>query len=221
MTLSRRSLLQLSGGLAAGALTSSLPVHAADGEVPPALASLQPMTAGVEPITVDEHRARIARAQALMRTEGLEAVVLAAGTGLTYFTGAEWGASERLFAAVVPRDGEPAWVCPAFEKARGLEQIRIGSDVRAWEEHESPFALVAGILRDRAAVGTVGIEEYLPFTFAHAIGAALPGARLVPATPVTAGCRMIKDAHEIALMRRANEITVHAHRAVFRSLREG
>jgi Xaa-Pro dipeptidase len=32
---------------------------------------------------------------------------------------------------------------------------------------------------------------------------------------------MIKDAHEIALMRRACEITVRAHRAVFASLREG
>jgi Xaa-Pro dipeptidase len=65
------------------------------------------------------------------------------------------------------------------------------------------------------------MEEYVPFTFAHEIGTALPGARIVPATPVTAGCRMIKDAHEIALMRRANEITVRAHRAVFESLREG
>jgi Xaa-Pro dipeptidase len=32
---------------------------------------------------------------------------------------------------------------------------------------------------------------------------------------------MIKDAHEVALMRRANEITMRAHRAVFQSLREG
>ena len=32
---------------------------------------------------------------------------------------------------------------------------------------------------------------------------------------------MIKDAHELALMRRAGEITVRAHRAVFQSLREG
>ena len=32
---------------------------------------------------------------------------------------------------------------------------------------------------------------------------------------------MLKDAHEIALMRRAAQITVRAHRAVFASLREG
>jgi Xaa-Pro dipeptidase len=149
-------------------------------------------------------------------------MVLGSGTSLVYFTGAEWGQSERFFGAVITRDGDPAWVTPAFEKARALEQVQMGTDVRAWEEHESPFTLVAGILRDRGlASARVGLEEYLPFTFAHEIGAALPAARIVPATPVTAGCRMIKDAHEIALMRRANEITVRAHRAVFESLREG
>jgi Xaa-Pro dipeptidase len=112
-------------------------------------------------------------------------------------------------------------VTPAFEKARALEQIQIGTDVRAWEEDESPSALVASILRDRRATGRVGIEETMPFTFASEIGAALASARLVGATPVTAGCRVIKDAHELALMRRANEITMAAHRAVFQSLREG
>jgi Xaa-Pro dipeptidase len=156
-----------------------------------------------------------------MAAEGLDAIVLASGTGLEYFTGAEWGLSERFFGAVLPREGEPAWVTPAFEKARGLEQIQLGKDVRAWEEHESPFALVASILRERGATGRVGIEETMPFTFANEIAAALPGARVVSATPVTAGCRVIKDAHELALMRRAGEITLRAHRAVFQSLREG
>jgi Xaa-Pro dipeptidase len=179
------------------------------------------MTDGIGPITLAERRERLRRAQRLLAETGLDAMVLGVGTSLAYFTGAEWGPSERFFGAVVTREGDPAWVTPAFEKARALEQVQIGSDVRAWEEHESPFALVAGILRDRRATGRVGMEEYLPFTFAHEIGTALPGTRVVPATPVTAGCRVIKDAHEIALMRRANEITLRAHRAVFQSLREG
>ena len=111
---------------------------------------------------------------------------------------------------------------PAFEKARALEQVKIGKDVRAWDEHESPSVLVASILKDRGVTtGRIGIEEMMPFTFADAIAKAAPAARITNGTPVTAGCRMIKDAHEIALMRRANEITVAAHRAVFASLKEG
>jgi Xaa-Pro dipeptidase len=220
MAPSRRDLLR--GSLAAG-LGAALPAPAAAAEEPPAaLAALEPMTDGVSPITPDEHRARIRRAQQLMAEHAMDAVVLGSGTSLTYFTGASWGESERFFGAVITREGDPAWVTPAFEKDRALEQVRAGGDVRAWEEDESPFALVAGIVRDRVKrAPAIGIEETLPFTFAHEIGSALPAARLRPATPVTAGCRMIKDAHEIALMRRACEITVRAHRAVFASLREG
>jgi Xaa-Pro dipeptidase len=224
MTLSRRELLHLSIATAAGTLAprrARAQSPSPPGEVPAAIDALRPLLDGVTPISLDEHRARIARAQALMRSENLDAIVLASGSGLEYFTGAEWGLSERFFGAVVTRDGDPAWVTPAFEKARALEQIQIGTDVRAWEEHESPSALVAAILRDRKATSRVGIEETMPFTFANEIGAALPSARLVSATPVTAGCRVIKDAHELALMRRANEITMRAHRAVFQSLREG
>jgi len=224
MTLSRRELVHLSLASAAGALVpraSAAQSPAPAGDTPPAIDALRPLTDGVTPITLDEHRTRLARAQALMRGENLDAIVLASGSGLDYFTGAEWGLSERFFGAVITREGDPAWVTPAFEKARALEQIQIGTDVRAWEEHESPSALVASILRERGATGRVGIEEMMPFTFANEIGAALPSARLLSATPVTAGCRVVKDAHELALMRRANEITMAAHRAVFQSLREG
>src|SRR5262245_33770363 len=60
----------------------------------------------------------------------------------------------------------------------------------------------------------------MPFAFARGIGDALPGTRMESGTPVTAGCRMVKDEHEQAIMRRACEITIRAHAAVFASLRE-
>jgi Xaa-Pro dipeptidase len=226
MSLSRRQWLRFSGlsALGLGVAHDAAPAaETASGpsEIPAPLAALKPMTEGVSPITLEERRARISRAQALMGAEGLDALVLASGTSLVYFTGAEWGTSERFFGAVLTRDGEPAWVTPAFEKARALEQIRIGSDVRAWEEEESPYALLAGILRDRKSAGRVGIEETVPFVFVDGLARALPAARLVSGTPVTAGCRVIKEAHELALMRRANELTLRAHRAVFASLTEG
>ena len=158
-----------------------------------------------------------------MAAEGLKALVLAPGTSLTYFTGRAVGRERALLRGrPAPGEGEPAWVTPAFEIARARSRSGSARDVRAWEEDESPFALVAAILKDRgAAAGDVGIEETMPFTFANEIGAAAPAARLRTGTPVTAGCRMIKDAHEIALMRRACEITVRAHRAVLRLAARG
>lgn len=221
MSVTRREVLRASSAAAAALVPGLVEAAPGDEQTPAPIAALKPMLEGVSPISVDEHKARVGRAQKLLGETGLDALVVTSGTGLTYFTGAEWGLSERLFGVVIPREGELGWVTPAFEKLRALEQIRIGGDVRAWEEDESPYALIASILADRKATSRIGIEERVPYVFADGIAKALPAARIESGTSVSAGCRMIKDAHEIALMRRACEITVTAHRAVFASLREG
>lgn len=224
-SINRRGFFHTSSTAALGAVAAASAVRDVEaqpaGALPEPIAALRPMTDGVSPITLDERRARVARAQKLLGETGLDAVVIASGSSLEYFTGAKWGISERFFGCVITKTGDPAWVTPAFEKARALEQIQIGSDVRPWEEHQSPSALVASILKDRKATAVVGMEETMPFVFADNIAQAMPGTKVVSGTPVTAGCRMIKDVHEIALMRRACEITVAAHRAVFASLKEG
>jgi Xaa-Pro dipeptidase len=224
MTLSRRALLRLSGASALGAMVPERvrgeAQKAASGPLPEPIARLESMTQGTEPISLDEHKARIGRAQKLMAEVGLDGIVVGPSTALTYFTGAKWGISERFLGVVLPAKGDPVWVTPAFERRRAEEQIQIGGDIRSWEEDESPYALVAGGLRDRK-IQKLGIEERLPYVFSDGIARAMPSVSFASATPVTAGCRMIKDAHEIALMRRACEITVRAHRAVFESLKEG
>ena len=220
MKLSRRTVLQLSAAAAAG---SAVPAMAGEVETktPAPITALEEDNGSLEPISVAERRERIGRAQALMAQNGLDAVVIASGSSLDYFTGVSWWGSERLFCVVLTREGDPAWVTPAFEKGRALEKIPFGDDVRAWEEHESPHRLVAGILRDRKATGTIGMEETLKFVFSNGVASELPAAKVTSATPVTAGCRQAKDAHELAIMRQANRNTVKAHRAVFQSLKEG
>jgi Xaa-Pro dipeptidase len=120
------------------------------------------------------------------------------------------GLTSDLFAMVLPAKGEPFYVCPAFEEARAREQVKVTSpslsvDVRTWQEDESPYAILAQGLRDRGvATGRVGLEENVRFVFADGIAHSAPQVRLTAATAVTAGCRMIKSAHELALMRLAS-----------------
>jgi Xaa-Pro dipeptidase len=190
--------------------------------LPPAIQALTPKTGGITPITDDERRARIARAQRLMEEQGIDAVVIEPGSSMRYYTGVSWSRSERTFAMLIPASGAPAWVCPAFEEARARELIRFGDDIRLWQEEESPFALIAAILKDRgAASGRVGVEEQVRFFVMDGLRRAAPAAELVSATPVTAGCRMFKSPAELALMQRATDITILAIEAGFATLKAG
>ena len=155
--------------------------------------------------------------------ESIGAIVLEGGSSLFYFMGVRWGLSERPFVAVIPAKGEPAWVCPTFEEARARELIEIGGkDVRTWQEDDSPYRLVAQILKDRGvATGRVGFEERVRFFVFNGVRKEAPALDYVSADPVTAGCRMIKSAAEIALMQRANDMTIAAYKAGLATLKEG
>jgi len=186
------------------------------------LSQLKPMLDGIEPITIAEREQRIEAARERMREHGLDAIYLEAGTSLDYFTGVRWGCSERMLGAVLPARGELAYICPAFEEARLREMLSFGDDVRVWEEHESPFERVAGILQDRGvANGRIGFEESVRFFLFDGIRRAAPRAEMVNADPVTIPCRGLKSPAEIALMQRATEITVEAFKACIASLHEG
>ncbi len=162
----------------------------------------------------------------MMKANGIDALMLNGGTSMEYFTGMKWGLSERMLAAIIPVNGAAFLVTPKFEQERAMEQARLGplgadAEVHAWEEDENPWGLIAGGLKSRGlATATVGAEETVRFVFADGT-AHLPGVKVVSGTPVTAGCRMMKDAHEIALMRLAAQVTWKAYEAAWKSLKEG
>ncbi len=150
-----------------------------------------------------------------------------AGTSLQYFTGIRWWGGERMFAMVLPAKGAAFYVCPAFEEGRAREQIASApegeqADVRVWQEDDSPYQRVAQGLRERSiAGGKLGIEETIRFVFTDGIAKAAPQVEVTSATPVTAGCRMVKSAHEIALMRLAAQVTLAAYEAAYLAVKDG
>ena len=192
-------------------------------QVPESIRALRPMTGGIVPITGAERLARLEKARRLMAENGIGAIVLEGGSSLFYFMGVRWGLSERPFVAVIPAKGEPAWVSPTFEEARARELIEIGGkDVRTWQEDESPYHLVAQILKDRGvATGRIGFEERVRFFVFNGVRKEAPALDSVSADPISAGCRMIKSPAEIALMQRANDMTIAAYKAGLATLKEG
>jgi Xaa-Pro dipeptidase len=231
MALNRRQFLEVSaigaGAFVAGCAESPAPTSAQDAsksDVPAAIKALQPMTSGVVPISDDERKARIAKAQELMAQNKIDAIFMEGTTSAFYFTGMRWGQSERTFGIVIPQKGGIGYVCPKFEEDRVKELMKpvFGTEIRTWEEDESPYALIVGLVKDRGLSSKrLGVEERVRFFIADGIRKAGNGIEVVDATPVTAGCRVIKSKAEIALMQHANDVTIAAYKAGLATLREG
>jgi Xaa-Pro dipeptidase len=199
----------------------------ADSSLPPSIAGLQSRKSEATPISKEERTNRQERARKLMAENALDAIVLMEGTSLRYFTGMRWWGGERMFACVLPAKGSAFYICPAFEEGRARELLANApegdrAEVRTWQEDGNPYALLNQGLQDRSiATGTIGIEESIRYLFVNNIALNTPHAKLASATPVTAGCRMIKSPYEIALMRLASQVTLAVYEAVYHALREG
>lgn len=176
---------------------------------PPPLNRSTPGISLPPPITSAERMQRIAKAQQLMRAAGLKALLVEAGSSLVYFTGVQWWRSERLTAAMIPVDGEPLIVTPEFEEPSIRESLKIPAEVRVWNEHQSPSALIADWLKTRGG-GPVGVEEtvrFFAFDGLRALGVDTRGD-----AGVIRACRVVKSPAEIALMQAASDITIAAYR---------
>jgi Xaa-Pro dipeptidase len=225
--VSRRGFLRVAG--AAAAVGAGAEAEAGDASsLPAAIAALPSFAGKVAPFTNDERRARIERARELMAENKMDAIVLANNsTSSVYFANISLNGGERLWALVIPAKGKPFVVCPAFENARAHELLSAGpfgadADVLTWEEDESPFALVVKGLDDRGVTtGRIGLDEEMKFVFSNSLAQAGPQLTFVIATPVTAGCRMVKDAHEMECLRTACAATLAVYKAVYHSLGEG
>jgi len=227
--ISRRKFLEAGGATAGLVLTANtLSGSAADStSLPPSLTALKSRKSEATPITREERQQRQERARQLMTENGLDAIALMTGTSMQYFAGIRWWGGERTFALILPAKGHSFYVCPGFEEGRAREQIKNAPegenpDVRIWQEDESPYERIAQGLKERSiGSGKIGLEETIRFVFADGIAKASPQGSFLSATPVTAGCRMIKNAHEIALMKLASQVTLEAYEAAYRAVKDG
>src|SRR5258707_8051652 len=229
MTLPRRDFLRSAGIVSASALVpgSAFAAQSESKSLPAPIARLKPRKSEASPITMEERQQRIDKARRLMAENKIDAVMITGGTSLVYFSNIHWWMSERLFAMVLLVKGSPFYVCPAFEEDRAREQIATGpggtnAEVRLWQEDESPYQRIAEGLKDRGiSSGRLGMEENVRYVFTEGTAKAAPGLQIVSATPVTAGCRMIKTQHELQLMTLANHVTLAAYEAAYLSTKEG
>lgn len=186
------------------------------------LEKLVDMTSEVKAISEAEFKQRITKAQALMTKHNIAATYIDAGTNLYYFTGTRWYASERVVGAIIPQKGKIHYIAPYFEVNTLNQYMTIKGEIKGWQEHESPYQLVAQTLKDLGiTTGQLAIDESTAFFIADGIKKAAPELTLIDAKAITAGCRAEKSTKEIALLQQAKNMTLEVHKAVARILRIG
>ena len=187
------------------------PETAPDGR-DPRFPELSDQRSKIEPIRPDERAARRALLGRLLGERGLDAYFCEGGPTLSYLTGVGWGHSERVFGLLVLADGSSLWICPGFEATKAQLKLSVSQapgELLTWEEDGYARHAFAGA-RGR------GIERVAldPSTRLLVREEALAGGyaerELVSGRELLVALRGVKDARELALLRRANELTQQA-----------
>jgi len=134
-----------------------------------------------------------------MEELGVDALLLSLGADLPWLTGYEAMPLERLTMLVLPADGDATLVVPELEAPRVATRADVFG-VRPWAETEDPVAIVAALVAGRSRLA---ISDRAWATFLVQLQARLPDASWQVASTVTATLRAVKDADEVAALRRA------------------
>jgi len=183
---------------------------------------LENMVAGIKPPTSEDYEARQENARRLMSTHKIDALFLIGSPDMQYFTGMSTWVSERTTGVILHRKGKPVWVVPAFELEGWKESIPSGHEIRAWQEHESPFKLIAGIMKGLGSGnGGLGLGSSVRSFISFGLRRDAPTLRLLDGSIITEGCRSVKTEKELEYMNLANKITKLAYQEGFKNLKEG
>lgn len=203
--ISRRSILS---GVAASLI--AIPANATTPVLPD-----DNLARNAKPISADERKTRGLKLQGLMQAQKIAAFLVESGSSLDYFTGIQWWRSERVTAALIPADGAAIIITPAFEEPSVRETLQIEAEVRTWDEHENPEALMVQALKDRKLTsGRIAYEPTIRAFILDALRASGVGFDVVSGQGLVNACRQIKSSAELALMQTASDITLAAYRRV-------
>ncbi len=206
-----------------GAAGAAVGVASAASAAPRPASGLQSLTAAAQPISAQEHGARLEKLQSLLQQRKTAALLVEAGSTLEYFTGIRWWRSERTTAALIPARGGVVIVTPFFEEPSIRETLKVAGEVRPWKEDASPFELLADALRTQAgATGSLAIEPTTRFFIVDRVTRAAAGKRdVIAGDELVRACRIIKSPAELALMQVANNVTLAAIRHVHGAVQAG
>lgn len=179
-----------------------------------------------------EYRQRIVRLARLLREHNVDGAIFTAESNIAYFSGfrshAPWMTSARPNFMVVSASGQTALLGSGFVEPE-MKRMSVVSDIRVYGQAKGiPIAEIAEILREFGmAGGAVGMElgyeqrlDVSQLDYLKMVDALRP-ARPVDISELIWTLRMIKSPAEIALIKKACDITGDAMQACFEAARPG
>ncbi len=160
-------------------------------------------------IPMARYAERLMRVQAAVADQEVAALLIGVGADLRWLTGYAAMPLERLTMLLIPATGESILVAPRLEVLAARTSPAVAGDllrIVSWEETEDPIDLVARQLGLQGAAEPAPrllVSDRLAAAFLLPLQARLPTATFELASLVLAELRAVKDADEVAVLRRA------------------
>jgi len=154
---------------------------------------------------------RLSLLRAAMIDSGVSLALINPGANMCYLAGYSEEGHERLICLAVPIDGAPTLLVPAINR-QGAAANKAGiADVRVWTDADGWRAVLEELIANGHLAGeTIAVDDDMPARFVVPIGDIAIGERIALAGSLLAPLRSVKDAAEIAALRRAAQITEDA-----------
>ena len=170
-----------------------------------------------------ERLQRLVRLRQSMPASGIDAVLVTPGSNMRYFFGEALYESERFVGVLLTAHGT-IFICPKFEESAIRAKFPMASEMAFWEEHESPFDLIASLLAEQGCERCALDPEC---SYGHAARLVDAFGQIgrpivcVSAAAIIAPLRAIKSSSEIDLMIAAMQLTRSVHQTIFEWIRPG
>lgn len=164
--------------------------------------------------------ARRTQLVARLNDQGVDAFFACAPNSMGYLHGFFEFGYERLMIMALHANGETRMICPALSASQA-ERCGV-HDIRPWADGEDPIDHVHQLAADWGLKSAmIAVDDTMSARHLLALQEALPAALFQRGGPIMADLRSVKDADELAVLRRAAAVADAAFDEVVRTIQPG
>jgi Xaa-Pro dipeptidase len=169
------------------------------------------------------HERRLWKLAQAQEQSHVDLVAIVPGANLRYLTRLEMSTSERVTLALFPLGSQPVFVLPELETPRARARLDVEASFYSYGDQEGPGPAIQRAATDLRLEGKVLAVEHLRMRVLELrlLEEHAASARFVDGEPLLSQLRVLKDAEEIAAMRRASEVNEECFRQVAARIRRG